>query len=239
VVETEKVRTLKINILLIGCPIICLFLSGCGNERLVVKTPISVSASTTSEIVPSPTVVNIETNEVFIPTITSTPRCDSNPRLLLANAILTPDDMITKYPIFKSDNRWTESNDVTSELTSDKSCVLDCAKQLWSPTTVSITLIQSSSPQEASEFVDETRKTFTNILEVTDRPYLSDLARNAWVAYDYSHDEFVLLYSYDSIFVHIVNRPAFGFDDFAGEFDLIYALGRTQNEKLCSSGHEP
>jgi hypothetical protein len=228
---------LKLTVLLIDTLIICLFLSGCGNERPVTKTP--MSAPTTPEIEPSPTVVDIETNEVFIPTITSTPRCDSYQRLLLADAILTPDDMIRKYPIFKSDNRWSESNDVTNELVSDKRCLLDCAKQVWSPTTVSITLIQSNSPQEASDFVDEARKTFTNILEVTDRPYLSDLARNAWVAYDYSHDEFVLLYSYDSIFVHIVNRPAFGFDDFAGEFDLIYALGKTQNEKLCSSGHEP
>jgi hypothetical protein len=173
------------------------------------------------------------------PTITSTSSCDSTAKLPLVDAVLTSEDMITKYPIFKSDNRWTESVDLTNELLKENNCGVDCAKRLWSPTPVSIVLIESNTPERASELVDETRKTFTNILEITDRPYISELAQNAWVAFDKSRHEFVLLYSYGSIFAQIVNRPAAGFDDFASEFDLTYALGKTQNEKLCSSGYGP
>jgi hypothetical protein len=174
--------------------------------------------------------------KIFTPTNTVTPSCNFNKKLSLVDAILTSEDMITKYPIFKIGDRWTESIDLTNELTKENLCQSECAKQLWSPTKVSIVLINNTTIEEANKHINDIRQSFTNILEITDRPYISDIASNAWVAYDYSNQEFVLLYSYGTIFVHIVNRPAVGFDDFAGEFDLIFALGKTQNEKLCKSG---
>jgi hypothetical protein len=229
---------LKKNILLFGGLIICLFLSSCGP---VGTTPVSVSASasTPPETKPSMTPFYVETKEILIPTITSIPKCDSNAGLLLADAILTPKDMIEKYPIFEADNRWNESVNLTNELLKENGCGVDCAKLIWSPGIASITLINRNTREEANELVDVTRKTFTDILEITDRPYITDLAQNAWVAYDKSQHEFVLLYSYGSIFAQIINRPDAGFDDFAGEFDLTYALGRLQNEKLCSNGYDP
>ena len=171
------------------------------------------------------------------PTEAINKKCDSNELLPLVEAILTPDEMINEYPIFESENRWTESTDLTEELVEKNICSLDCAKQLWSPVTVSIVLIESPTLATAQELVNETRKSFDNVLEVTDRPYISDLAQNTWIAYDYTNHEFVLLYSYGSVFIHIVNHPVTGFDDFAGEFDLIYALGRMQKKYLCSSGY--
>ena len=195
----------------------------------------SSSQSATSTV----TLAQVERKENPTSTIASTPTCDLEEPLPLVDAILTPEDMIRKYPIFESDNRWLQSADLTHEILNENRCALDCAKQLWSPVTVSIILIENSTPEKASELVIETRKTLTDVPEITDRPYISELARNAWIAYDYSRREFVFLYSYGSIFVHIVNRPAKRFDDFAGEFDLTYGLGKTQNEKLCASGYEP
>jgi hypothetical protein len=227
------VEILKPNTLVFYSLVVCLFLSSCGNGRPANSTPIAGSVAAPM------TPVNVEKKEVFTPPITLTPTCDLRKKLPLVDAILTPEDMIKKYPIFEIGNRWTESTDLTNELLNHDNCSLDCAKRLWSPTAASIILIESNKLEDASALVDKTRKLFTNILEITDRPYISDIAGNAWVAYDYSQQEFVLLYSYNSIFVHITNRPAVGFDDFAGEFDLTYALGKTQNEKLCSSGYEP
>ena len=171
-------------------------------------------------------------------TVVST-ECSSYSQLPLNRAILTVDDMLKAYPIFESENRWTESIDSTDEVMNQQMCDVGCSKQVWHPTTVEILLIEKSKDAEADEFVLETSKTYTNILEITDRPYLSDLAPNAWISYNYSKNEFVLLYSYGSIFVQIINRPYLGFDDFAGEFDLTYAIGKTQNKKLCTSGYEP
>jgi hypothetical protein len=189
--------------------IACLLFSSCGNENL----PDALS------------------------TISS--ECVSNTQLSLNRAILTSDDMIKEYPTFETEKRWIESVDLTNEIMNQNGCSLDCAKLNWLPTKVEITLIEKDLPTETNELILETRSTFTNILELTDRPSLLNLASNAWAAYNYSQHEFVLLYSYGSIFVSIKNRPAFGFDDFAGEFDLTYAIGKTQNEKLCISGYEP
>jgi hypothetical protein len=171
-------------------------------------------------------------------TVVST-ECSSYSQLPLNRAILAVDDMLKAYPIFESENRWTESIDSTDEAINQQMCDFDCAKQTWHPTTVEILLIEKSNDAVTDEFVLDISKTYTNILEITDRPYLSDLAPNAWISYNYSQSEFVLLYSYGSVFVQIINRPYFGFDDFAGEFDLTYAIGKTQNKKLCASGYEP
>lgn len=210
---------------------IALFISSCGNERLTGTPPSSPSATIAT--------TQMDNAGNSIPTVTSSPRCDSKEPLPLVDAILTSEDMITRYPIFESDDRWLESVDLTRELVDENRCSLDCAKQGWSPITVTIILVKSPTPEKASELVTETRNMLTDAPEITDRPHISQVAPNAWIAYDYSQREFVLLYSYGSIFVHIVNRPHERFDDFAGEFDLTYGLGKTQNEKLCSSGYEP
>ena len=219
---------MKSSSLVFGSLMICLLLSSCGTARLTNSTPVGKSVA-----------VSITPVEALTPTISSIPMCDSGKQLPLADAILTPEDMIAKYQSFESDHRWTGSADLTNDLLDGNSCTSDCAKRLWSPTKVSVVLIESNSPEEASSRVDETRKMFADLSEIKDRPYISDLGQNVWIAYDFAQQEFILLYSYGSIFVHIISHPAAGFDDFAGEFDLIYALGKAQNEKLCSSGHEP
>jgi len=177
---------------------------------------------------------NLAASETIVTT-----ECSSYSQLPLNRTILTVDDMLKAYPIFESENRWTESIDSTEEVINQQICDFDCAKQVWDPTTVEILLVTKSKVTEADQLVLETSKTYTNILEITDRPYLSNLAPNAWISYNYSQSEFVLLYSYGSVFVQIINRPYPGFDDFAGEFDLTYAIGKTQNKKLCGSGYGP
>ena len=160
----------------------------------------------------------------------------------LSSAILTPNDATTQYGGL--DGYFGDVIDVTSELLSDNSCSLDCAKQVWSagkdgPWLLTITLIKSQSAKKAQELVDNIRAMFTNADDLSNRDSIAYLPQNTWSAYFRAKNEFVLTNSYGQVFVLLISQPNSNFDDFAGEFDLISLISRLQMEKLSSNGYTP
>jgi len=175
------------------------------------------------------------------PTETATSAKTSAPTSLF-NAILTPNDVIAQYSSL--DGYFGDVTDATSELLSNNNCLLECIKQVWSagkygPRLLTIILIKSQSAQKAQELVDNTRAMFKNVDDLSNRESIAYLPQNTWSAYYYAKNEFVLTYSYGQVFVLLISQPNSGFDDFAGEFDLISIISRLQMEKLSSNGYTP
>ena len=104
-------------------------------------------------------------------------------------------------------------------------------------------LMKASSSQRANDLVEITRRSFLGtwgyVEVLSEQNYSGLLPENAWSAFYPSQREFLLMYSYGPVFAIMVSRPPYGFDDFAGEFDLISLLGQLQFEKLYASGYTP
>lgn len=162
--------------------------------------------------------------------------------LPLSNAILTVDEIIEQYPGLEG--YFGGAIDVTDELLEDNYCFLECAKHIWTagrygPRQFTITLARTVSSENANILVENTHETFIDIDDLSDRITLAHLPKNAWGVYNYPRQEFVLNFSYGRVYVLAVSQPNDGFDDFAGEFDLISLVSRLQMEKLNASGYIP
>ena len=165
--------------------------------------------------------------------------------LTLAKAVLAPTEAASNYA---TGNLFDRSIDATDELVSGHNCLLDCVKRVWpraggGSQYAVIMLMKASSSQRANDLVEITRRSFLGtwgyVEVLSEQNYSGLLPENAWSAFYPSQREFLLMYSYGPVFAIMVSRPPYGFDDFAGEFDLISLLGQLQFEKLYASGYTP
>jgi hypothetical protein len=232
--------------------IISFLVSGCEQREFnsAISTPTAVDIS-----IPTLTPTVVTTNPQSSPTssFTLTPISTNSPSVTATNSSLVMPMPLSEAILISSEvndyssslmGYFGETTDVTDELLAGNNCLVDCVKHVWSagqygPRRLIITLIKSSSPTKAERLVEDTRKTFIDIDDLSDRSSLSSLPKNAWSIYYYPRQEFVLNYSYGEVFVLIVSQPNEGFDDFAGEFDLISLISRLQMEKLNKSGYIP
>ena len=227
----------------VGLLIIGSLLLGCAARE---PSPTALAPTPMSSVVPTASPKPSST-----PSFTKTPILDSKPTITatikslaiplpLSGAILTSGEVIEQYPSLEG--YFGGTTDITDELLAGNNCLLECVKHVWSagqygPRHLIITMIKSDSSSKAEKLVEETREMFIDINDLSDRSTLAYLPKNAWAAYYYPRQEFVLNYSYGQVFVLVVSQPNEGFDDFAGEFDLISLVSRLQMDKLNASGY--
>lgn len=226
---------------------ICLVSSGCTPGELSRPAPTS-SITKTLSLLSNETPIPVATLRLS-PSSTNSPAVETTSPSPppLSSAILTPLEVVAEYPILE--HYFDIVSDMTHELVASGNCLLDCVKHVWTPDSANLTytgsrhvvimIMKANTPQQAHELVDTTRQTFTETDDLSDRSSLAFLPDNTWSAYYFPRSEFVLIYSYGPVLLIMVSQPDRGFDDYAGEFDLIALLGKLQMDKLRSSGYIP